>query len=42
VALPEDDPDSAKACHHAYGVALLALGRSQEAQAHLNWQPPAQ
>ena len=35
----DEDEDLASDCHYAYGVALLALGRDDEAQPHLNWTP---
>ena len=38
-ARPGDDPELASQAHHAHGVALLGLGRKDEAGAELNWRP---
>lgn len=37
-AMKADDPETMRKCHHALGIALLALGRPEEAEAEFHWK----
>ena len=39
IGIPTNDEDLESECRYAYGAALLALGRDEEAEAELHWEP---